>query len=102
MRIFWNGKQGEISISNINYNNITYKFKIDKLKIGRLLVYDKKGSIAFTDRMGPVLMIEGKSKYLPLKYSQDLIDYVWENAPRLDRNSMLYSYTSEYKANYCD
>ena len=101
MRIYHNGKAGEIKISNIVFDGISYNFIIKKMKIGSIYAYNENATIKFTDRLGPILFIENGAK-IPIKKCQELIDYIWSNADKLERFTPLYSYTTEYKINYLD
>lgn len=101
MRIFYNGKAGEIKISNIHFDGISYNLIIKEMKVGSIYAYNENATIKFTDRLGPILFIENGVK-IPIKKCQELIDYIWSNADKLERFTKLYSYTTEYKINYLD
>lgn len=101
MRIYCNGKVGEIKISNIVFDGISYNFIIKEMKVGSIYAYNENATIKFTDRLGPILFIENGAK-IPIKKCQELIDYIWSNADKLERFTPLYSYTTEYKINYLD
>ena len=101
MRIFYNGKAGEIKISNIVFDGISYNLIIEEMKVGSIYAYNENATIKFTDRLGPILFIENGAK-IPIKKCHELIDYIWSNADKLERFTPLYSYTTEYKINYLD
>ena len=101
MRIYHNGKAGEIKISNIVFDGISYNLIIKEMKVGSIYAYNENATIKFTDRLGPILFIENGAK-IPIKKCQELIDYIWSNADKLERFTPLYSYTTEYKINYLD
>lgn len=101
MRIYYDGKVGEIKISNIVFDGISYNFIIKEMKVGSIYAYNENATIKFTDRLGPILFIENGAK-IPIKKCQELIDYIWSNADKLERLTPLYSYTTEYKINYLD
>ena len=101
MRIYHNGKAGEIKISNIVFDGISYNFIIKEMKVGSIYAYNENATIKFTDRLGPILFIENGAK-IPIKKCHELIDYIWSNADKLERFTPLYSYTTEYKINYLE
>lgn len=101
MRIYHNGKAGEIKISNIHFDGISYNLIIKEMKVGSIYAYNENATVKFTDRLGPILFIENGAK-IPIKKCQELIDYIWSNADKLERFTPLYSYTTEYKINYLD
>lgn len=101
MRIYHNGKAGEIKISNIVFDGISYNLIIKEMKVGSIYAYNENATIKFTDRLGPILFIENGAK-IPIKKCQELIDYIWSNADKLERFTPLYSYTTEYKINYLE
>ena len=101
MRIYYDGKVGEIKISNIVFDGISYNFIVEEMKVGSIYAYNENATIKFTDRLGPILCIENGAK-IPIKKCQELIDYIWSNADKLERFTPLYSYTTEYKINYLD
>lgn len=101
MRIYHNGKAGEIKISNIHFDGIGYTFIIEEMKVGSIYAYNENATVKFSDKLGPILFIENGAK-IPIKKCQELIDYIWSNADKLERLTPLYSYTTEYKINYLD
>lgn len=101
MRIYHNGKAGEIKISNIHFDGISYNLIIKEMKVGSIYAYNENATVKFTDRLGPILFIENGAK-IPIKKCHELIDYIWSNADKLERFTPLYSYTTEYKINYLD
>lgn len=101
MRIYYDGKVGEIKISNIVFDGISYNFIVKEMKVGSIYAYNENATIKFTDRLGPILFIENGAK-IPIKKCHELIDYIWSNADKLERFTPLYSYTTEYKINYLE
>ena len=101
MRIYHNGKAGEIKISNIVFDGISYNLIIEEMKVGSIYANKENATVKFSDKLGPILFIENGVK-IPIKHCQHLIDYIWSNANKLERFTPLYSYTTEYKINYLD
>ena len=101
MRTYYDGKVGEIKISNIVFDGISYNFIVKEMKVGSIYAYNENATIKFTDRLGPILFIENGAK-IPIKKCHELIDYIWSNADKLERFTPLYSYTTEYKINYLE
>lgn len=101
MRIYYDGKVGEIKISNIVFDGIGYTFIIEEMKVGGIYAYKENATVKFSDKLGVILCIEN-SVNIPIKHCQHLIDYIWSNANKLERFTPLYSYTTEYKINYLD
>ena len=64
MRIYHNGKAGEIKISNIHFDGIGYTFIIEEMKVDSIYAYNENATIKFTDRLGPILFIEMVLRYL--------------------------------------